>query len=451
MSKALRAPILLYLLGAGFSAGLIGSSRMAFPAVYALSIVFVMAALGSHLVLLAFVPALTFWVPLHQFGRLHFTLSDAVLVGAGFVALSHMAVGGKRLAGGRVWRAIVFTFLYTCTVALGSVASGGPVIEDLSITLKRSVEFSILIPICMLVVDRKQLRWIAISAMGSSIAVAVLALVGFANTGNRTGGPLFYANVLGLYAVIMWILSFSSLADRSNPAWLKMLAATSAVANVTTLAVSESRAATLGLVAAFLWFMTRKGLAARLKISAIILGVLILGAATSSPLGRGFIERWYEVVQNGSDTLQVASRLEAQRISLRVLADYPLTGVGISRLPEESLKYIDLRSRALSVDVVNNSGSQWVQALAESGPLGLLFLSLMLVQLYLVGEDAARLRNNEPLATTFADALRASVVAVIAAGTGMHTIIVPYISAVIWLEAGCSGALLANRARSQGM
>lgn len=392
---------------------------------------------AGPLIVGAYYPAVSFWVPIMDVRGYTLTAADIILVA--IVWTSVIAVlRGKRLTGGSVWTPVAFISIYTALMMLSSAIGSGNVLGELLTTLKRTTQYAVLVPCAMLLISRRNSPYISVGVMGASLAVSVLSVADYLVNG-RTGGPLFYSNVLGLYGAATWNLAVSYVIDADQTRVMRILGGLSALAGFLTLLVSESRSASIGWVAGTVWLLgqLRMSRRARLRLTALV--VLLVALSALSPAGRSFWLRWGDFGRERMQTSQVAARLEAQRIGMDVFLSSPVLGVGIDGLPSASEAYLStLSTTIMGSDLVYNAGSQWTQVLAESGLVGTIPFVLALASMYVL---ATRNTSTRSPGRPFCRALASTVVVCVVAGVGMHTFIVPCISSLMWLELSCIGVL----------
>lgn len=395
------------------------------------------------------------WLPLAEVGfgasRLTISVADiAVLLIVLSSVLCPRKVGpieheGRRYTIGSTSVLVLCTLLLPLPFALASLLYLSPSIAayDTLIFAKRFVMYSLV----AWSIPRLRGGTIAETSLGSAlltgIVVAAGAVAQFMVKHDRVAGVLFYENNLGLYAVAIFNLGVSFLAVRTGSAFQRLVGLAASAAAVAALGVSGSRAASLGFIASAFYWLSHRWVGKARTRGRVLAGILMLSLTLAFLFG-GLGARWESAVKQGIETPQLAARLEASAIGLRMLMDHPVLGVGPSGVRAFSPWYVESVSRHFARDVVVNVGNQFLQVAVEGGLIGLTFFALWLAQFYRIIRSAVRTASAKPVSWIASKALMSTFVGLLVAGVGMHTFYVPQVMGIVWLLVG---VLARERAR----
>jgi hypothetical protein len=174
-----------------------------------------------------------------------------------------------------------------------------------------------------------------------------------------------YISIAGLAFAMAWW--FSAKRPSTLPRLLCITALIGALYGIVT---SGSRSAVAGLLCGAIYYMMKRRIGIATKVG--LVGGLLVIIIAGWQLSEVFRERMDAVITQGSQEMNVISRLEAQSIALKTWIVWPL-GVGFSNMPEATTPYA---SGAQWVTAVQGSDNIYIDVLLGSGIEGLAFLLL---------------------------------------------------------------------------
>lgn len=202
-------------------------------------------------------------------------------------------------------------------------------------------------------------------------------------------GMISNADYIGVFAAISSVLFVQS-AQEAADRRLKGLCYALSVISLVIMVKTHTRSALLVLLATVIYWAIWGGASAgrwrRLKLIALVAGlVLVVGKVSSSEEG-GYLDRMASILRFRSPEadFNTRSRLFLWQQGLRIGLDHPLLGVGSGATPPYlDLTYdeVDLRERA-GFSEVNSLHNSYIQIFSERGSVGILFFLLMVMFSY---------------------------------------------------------------------
>lgn len=306
-----------------------------------------------------------------QLGGNGFTIFKYVGLVAFLYALGYVAIKGSVPALFGTWQARFFAalvFLATISyVALGDRPNifMSPLMSYLS--------FVFMFFVIIAVVDSvRRLRYSVFAIMGA-LSVASLYLLrewqknGF-QSGYRAGWVSGDANYFGANAILALALGYFLLKTKL-PFRQKLFVIACTMLTATSLVVSASRGAFLGICFCAVFIFMRSRRKAQLLGAGVVIAMLLI-ISPNSPIQRILHPQY-------GDTMSTEAHKELFYAGLRVYARHPVTGVGLGRFKEtmDSMGLFQQRGGYIAHDV-------YVEYAAEMGTLGILLFLCILVSTY---------------------------------------------------------------------
>lgn len=196
--------------------------------------------------------------------------------------------------------------------------------------------------------------------------------------------PVFMAAFTGALALVAFSMAVNLTRTRTRLAWLAVAAAAASP-----LAISNTRAATLGLAISFVLLTVTLMVTGRLAggVVAVGLAVAAVGALIAAPT---LSAAWERSVGNDHFSLEWESRMELNRIAVSMFEDAPLFGHGLNNF-EATMPRYDRYGLIFADHPVHNV---YLLQLAETGVVGLAGLLVFAVAVLLSAIRLARSRDR---------------------------------------------------------
>jgi O-antigen ligase len=357
-----------------------------------------------------------------------------------------------RVRSHRLWQLVpVFAGIATVSVAF-SIAFGISA-DFLARSLLPSVALATVVPLTIFAIAHAE-RFAAVQVAGATLYCVVILAEFDAGTGRLASLVYYDANDLGMLLACTLPLS-AYFARHARRAASRAAAVATLVLFVFAIARTGSRGAFLGLIAAGVVLVVRRGpgTARRVATVAAVVAVLALGAGARYWGTIGTIlhpTRDYNW-SGGSD----AGRMAIWARGAGYVADRPLTGVGLAAFPvaEGTLSRIAARQeygRGVKWSAAHNS---FVQVAAELGVPGLLVFCAMLAVAFgtarrLARDAAAAPRHAARRGSELAHAHAAAVAAFVVSGSFLSQAYAPYLYFMLGMIIGLDASVRAELAAS---
>ncbi len=251
--------------------------------------------------------------------------------------------------------------------------------EDLTLAVILTSGFSAIVAIGQAVVPRFPVPLLESHATGN------------AAIGSRVSGFFANPNSLALMLVLATVLAVEA-AIRSASAARRISYGLVSVICAVGLAVTYSREAFVGLAVAVVALVLFASRTARARLAAFLVLVVVAGALLALP---GVRDRARSILGFASDP-SAMDRVYLSEVSLKMFADHPLTGIGMSAFMASYPSYKDAR---VTISPVPNGHQLPFDIPAQTGVVGLLAELLMVGALVLVISKAPGLaRERMPVA-----------------------------------------------------
>jgi len=389
-----------------------------------------------------------FWLPLSELAigayTFKITLSDLVLLIISFAFIAKKSSFTKINTSGV--KIIFCCWLICLSSILSSLINSGyrDALADLITYSKRIGEYSLLVLILPALCSYKEKMHSLYSLNIIGIIISFNAIVEYYKSGGRAGSWLIYPNNLGLFSVLIANFSLSTYIF-SKKRGIRAISALCILSSFLSLWASGSRAASLGLLGSiFFWIFEKRGnkyskVKMILLIAFLILLIGIIGFIENKLNIKGdgvdLFERWTEVASEGTDTIQIYSRLEASKVGLKLFLDFPIMGAGIHNVPIFSSRYLRFSNYFTLDESVNNVGNQYLQILVEGGIIAMLFFIYMIYKIFKILFLAKSYEKNN-LNLIFIQSLLSISISLLISGLGMHTFYVPQVMSLYWYVLG---------------
>jgi O-antigen ligase len=311
------------------------------------------------------------------------------------------------------------------------------IVPDLMIFAKRIGEYALIAVLIPKLVSVRDIKPILAVTLISGAIVSAIAVSEAFSFKTRATSWLMYANNLGIYAVVVFNIAVAIFMSPTSRRRERLISLLSASLSFVTLVLSASRAASLGLLASMIfWVLAKWPERFRRNTSLRILMVSVMAILILVIIGSNFIMRWREVRLEGVDTPQVQARIQASKLGLRLFAHYPFLGTGISGLPQLSMAYFDAPRYWALDEGLRNAGNQFLQIAVEGGVVALFIFVYWVIKIknLVYARIVESIDEDRLMVPKYA--VRAIMLALIAAGVGMHTFYVPQIMAIVWMLIG---------------
>jgi len=385
--------------------------------------------------------AIFLWSPLASFGGFNVTWLDAIL---GLFYL-HLVIYSREylkkyhgcLASRHSFQLLILVWAPILFSILGAILYFGvdKAINSL-LYIKRWCAYSIL-PVGMLMFcSKKDLKYVYIALAIANLLYFASTVLGIAVMGelsefdkDRAAGLVFNPNVAGCVAVVL-INVCLEMSSRESVRWLRVLWFCGIFMNLTILVSTGSREALIGLVVTGMMWTIIQGRKIWRYIPLVLVGVsLFLVMLSFSDVSNAMFKRVGEVFQLGSKEENVSTRLEAQKIGLGMLAQYPL-GIGVGNINPVSCDFMfdrEFTSRYVSVfsSGIGTSDNQFIDGIVENGILGELVFVAGLYWIYRVS------------LWTKARDMQVNLVMLSVVGMAGYTFYSPFIASLLWLILAC--------------
>jgi O-antigen ligase len=176
-------------------------------------------------------------------------------------------------------------------------------------------------------------------------------------------GTFEEGNFFGLYLVLSTMIALYA---------RRLLTAVFLAASVLITFSTVNFAALALLSAILIWRGPAKARRGR-RLLSVVAGVLVLAGAGALLLGTGYLENVVSGKLVGQNAISRLDRLGLALTGLRMFADHPITGVGISQFGYyyRSYELFDLNSWTLFFDLKRIPNNVYIELLAELGIVGL--------------------------------------------------------------------------------
>lgn len=299
-----------------------------------------------------------------------FTLTKYVGIMCTVYALIYFVVRHTPLTALRSVVAKLFLLFYAIAV-ISHFMKGLPGDAEFN-TFASYTSFCLLFFVTVTLIDSLQrLRWtllVVIGSVGLASAYVIREWQKYHNVyrGFRPGWVVGDANYFALSAVLCVPLAFYFIKE-SDILWERLYCLACLLLTLLAVMLSASRGGFLGLIVAFLFFIKRSAQPLRNLILVAVLAAPILVFAPASPVQR-FLHPTY------SDTSAEDSRLQLWKAGLRMIAQHPLTGIGLG-----NFKYMVTQYEAPGENLEKIAHNTYIGIAAEMGIPSLLVFLMILV------------------------------------------------------------------------
>lgn len=371
-----------------------------------------------------------FYFPIIKLGALNITLTDILIAFSILNVILYYSRSNSKV-NSNVIVLLVLSFLPMVFGFIGSLSTFGSFSEALSSSMLFAKRFAMysFIPLTFVFINRNRIRNVtyillicavisSITAIFPQINATILSPELKQNYGERRVGLLLNPNVAGNYAVMF--LNFAValiLYGKDILGRYQWLAYTSILFSGGLLLVSGSRGAVFAAFASllfWLWFHFRN-----VKLFTVIAtsAALLAGSLTLFP-DISLFERWARFSTQGTQEVNVASRLDSQALSLKIYLEHPIFGTGIGSLERLAPSY---------GSNITGADSQYVDTLVETGTLGLLVL---LALLYIIYKTGIKYRG------VYGTTLAVNTLTLAVSGFSAFTFYSPFLSILLWYLLG---------------